>query len=318
MPEFVNPFSGKIPDRKLTKEELIRALRLDIAAEEEAVHLYKAQADATDDERAKKILIDIANEEIVHVGEFQKLLVQLSPEEVELLNKGAGEVVDKVGIVGVPESKVNENNDWNKVYLTNEKETVSYPVLINKDQERLKSFPSSRKCDFNTVSEAEENGWFIDYVVEESKKGNRKMNIFEAKDLDTYKKLLKVLGEYSDKFPGTGVSQMFDQALTSGKKILPKDKLAIEIIHHLLKTNSVASAIHKILNLRFSNLPIELRPLVKNGRSKQVAHWTREALVSDKIKDLIDWSGLGKKGYWSDTDGEKVKLHDLTQEEKDV
>ena len=48
MPEFVNPFSGKVPERKLTLEELIRAIRLNIAAEQEAVHLYMAHADATD------------------------------------------------------------------------------------------------------------------------------------------------------------------------------------------------------------------------------------------------------------------------------
>jgi len=40
MPEFVNPFSGRIPECKLTPEELIRAIRLDIAAEHEAVHAY--------------------------------------------------------------------------------------------------------------------------------------------------------------------------------------------------------------------------------------------------------------------------------------
>ena len=36
MPEFVNPFSGVVP-RKMTKGELIRAIRLNIAAEHEAV-----------------------------------------------------------------------------------------------------------------------------------------------------------------------------------------------------------------------------------------------------------------------------------------
>jgi len=40
MPEFVNPFSGKVADRQLTLGELVRALRLDLAAEHEAVHLY--------------------------------------------------------------------------------------------------------------------------------------------------------------------------------------------------------------------------------------------------------------------------------------
>jgi len=39
MPEFLNSFSGSVPERKLTIQELIRAIRLDLAAEHEAVHL---------------------------------------------------------------------------------------------------------------------------------------------------------------------------------------------------------------------------------------------------------------------------------------
>jgi rubrerythrin len=92
MPEFVNPFSGKIPERKLTSEELIRAIRLDLAAEHEAVHAYMAHADATDNAVAKAVLIDIANEERVHAGEFARLLAILTGDEDEFLNKGALEV----------------------------------------------------------------------------------------------------------------------------------------------------------------------------------------------------------------------------------
>lgn len=98
MPEFANPFSGKVPDRKLTKGELLRALRLDIAAEEEAVHLYMAHAEATDDPLAKKVLIDVADEERVHVGEFQRLIEILTAgEETQLLAQGAGEVDEMAG-----------------------------------------------------------------------------------------------------------------------------------------------------------------------------------------------------------------------------
>ena len=68
MPEFVNPFSGKVPERKLTKEELIRAIRLNIAAEHEAIHLYMAHAEATDHPLAKEVLSDIANEQRAHSG----------------------------------------------------------------------------------------------------------------------------------------------------------------------------------------------------------------------------------------------------------
>jgi rubrerythrin len=92
MPEFVNPFTGVVPGRKMTDSELLRALRLDLSAEEEAVHLYLSHADATDNELAKKVLRDIANEERVHKGEFQRLINILSKEEEDFLAEGAGEV----------------------------------------------------------------------------------------------------------------------------------------------------------------------------------------------------------------------------------
>jgi rubrerythrin len=92
MPEFVNPFSGLKPGRKMTDSELARALRLDLAAEEEAVHLYEAHADATDNKLAKKVLLDIANEERVHAGEFQRLINILLKDEEKFLAEGAEEV----------------------------------------------------------------------------------------------------------------------------------------------------------------------------------------------------------------------------------
>lgn len=92
MPEFVNPFSGMVPPRKMSKEELLRALRLNLAAEEEAVHLYLAHAEATDHPLAKKVLTDIANEEKVHVGEFLRLIEFLAEDEKKFLQQGAQEV----------------------------------------------------------------------------------------------------------------------------------------------------------------------------------------------------------------------------------
>jgi len=96
MPEFVNPFSGATTGRKLTDSELARALRLDLAAEEEAVHLYQAHADAADNELAKKVLRDIADEERVHAGEFQRLISILQKDEETLLAEGAAEVDEMV------------------------------------------------------------------------------------------------------------------------------------------------------------------------------------------------------------------------------
>jgi rubrerythrin len=92
MAEFINPFAGMAPDRKLSDRELARAIRLALAAEEEAIHLYEALADAAADPLAAKVLQDIADEESVHAGEFQELLRRLLPEEQRRLEKGAQEV----------------------------------------------------------------------------------------------------------------------------------------------------------------------------------------------------------------------------------
>jgi len=107
MPEFLNPFSGKVPDRRLTRAELIRAIRLNLAAEHEAVHLYMAHADATDHPLAKEVLVDIANEERVHAGEFARLLEILTGDEAKWLEEGRKEVDEmaaELGEAGAPEA----------------------------------------------------------------------------------------------------------------------------------------------------------------------------------------------------------------------
>lgn len=101
MPDFPDPFSGVVPDRKLTLNELVRAIRLNLAAEQEAIHLYQAHADATDNELAAAVLRDIADEEREHVGEFQRLLSILLDDEDELLADGAEEVDEMAEELGI-------------------------------------------------------------------------------------------------------------------------------------------------------------------------------------------------------------------------
>jgi len=103
MPEFLNPFSGVVP-RKMTKQELIRAIRLNLSAEQEAIHLYLAHADATDDELAKRVLIEVANEERQHAGEFLELLRRLAPDEQEYLDLGRAEVEEIAASLAAPET----------------------------------------------------------------------------------------------------------------------------------------------------------------------------------------------------------------------
>lgn len=91
MPAFANPFQGNVP-RKLTEEELIQAVRLDIASELEAIYLYDAHVQATDNETAKAVISDIRDEEKVHVGELMKLLRILDPKETDYFVSGETEV----------------------------------------------------------------------------------------------------------------------------------------------------------------------------------------------------------------------------------
>jgi rubrerythrin len=92
MPEFGSPFSGLACDRKLTHEELVRAIRFMVAAEYEAVQLYMQLAESIDDELAIEVLKDIADEERVHAGEFLRLLRHLAPDEEKFYAEGAEEV----------------------------------------------------------------------------------------------------------------------------------------------------------------------------------------------------------------------------------
>ena len=82
-----NPFVANVP-RQMSNDELAQALRVDIAGELEAIIGYEAHAMATNDERVKKILYHIADEERRHVGELQQLLYMISPREAEHTEKG--------------------------------------------------------------------------------------------------------------------------------------------------------------------------------------------------------------------------------------
>lgn len=94
--EFVHPFPNKKVGDKVTKQELITAVRLSLCAEEEATQLYDTIAEYVDDERVKKLMKDVADEEQVHIGEFQKLLDELEGDEVEKVEKGKDEAEEKI------------------------------------------------------------------------------------------------------------------------------------------------------------------------------------------------------------------------------
>lgn len=82
-----DPFVANVP-RQLSKDEIMQALRVDIAGELEAIIGYEAHAMSIDDARVKKVLMHIADEERQHVGELQQLLFMLNPNEQQMVDQG--------------------------------------------------------------------------------------------------------------------------------------------------------------------------------------------------------------------------------------
>lgn len=81
MPQ-TNPFHAMVP-RKLTDSELARAIRLDMEAELDAINLYAAHIEATDNEEAKAILHHVMDEEREHAALFWELIARLDPAQAE-------------------------------------------------------------------------------------------------------------------------------------------------------------------------------------------------------------------------------------------
>jgi hypothetical protein len=80
---------GKLDDR-----ELSRAIRLAIAAELDAIHLYELIVDSSDNEGVNRVLQDISDEEKVHSGELHELLSKLDKDSDKYLEEGRKEVQD--------------------------------------------------------------------------------------------------------------------------------------------------------------------------------------------------------------------------------
>ena len=86
---------SKIPIdlKRIKKEDLNKEiLRASIIAELDAVNLYEQMAALTENVHIKTVLLDIANEEKTHVGEFQALLLMNDKQQEKELAEGKKEV----------------------------------------------------------------------------------------------------------------------------------------------------------------------------------------------------------------------------------
>ena len=84
---------GKIKKDDLDKE----ILRAAIIGELDAINLYEEFSNMTDNEDLKSVLLDVAEEEKTHVGEFQTMLLRLDNEQEIELAKGKKEVEELTG-----------------------------------------------------------------------------------------------------------------------------------------------------------------------------------------------------------------------------
>lgn len=83
---------------KIKKDDLEKEiLRVSIMAELDATQLYEQFASMTDNEDLKAVLLDVAQEEKTHVGEFQAMLLRLDEEQAVELQKGRKEVEELTG-----------------------------------------------------------------------------------------------------------------------------------------------------------------------------------------------------------------------------
>jgi len=83
---------------KVKKEDLDKEIcRAGMIAELDAINLYEQMAAMTENEKIKKVLLDIAKEEKTHMGEFQALLLEIDEEQVKELEEGKKEVEEIKG-----------------------------------------------------------------------------------------------------------------------------------------------------------------------------------------------------------------------------
>jgi rubrerythrin len=84
--------AGEIEKMEDGEEKDKQILRLSIVAELDAVNLYERFAEITSDDHIRDVMLDVANEEKVHIGEFKALLEELDDEHEKFEDEGKEEV----------------------------------------------------------------------------------------------------------------------------------------------------------------------------------------------------------------------------------
>lgn len=90
--------AGEIEKMPKGKDRDLQILRLSMIAEIDAINLYMRFANLAQDGNIKKVMIHVANEEKVHIGEFETMMEYLDPEFEKFEEEGEQEVADETGL----------------------------------------------------------------------------------------------------------------------------------------------------------------------------------------------------------------------------
>jgi hypothetical protein len=142
------------------------------------------------------------------------------------------------------------------------------------------------------------------------------INLDEATNLNVYKQLLVLFSKFIDQYPGTGAGNIYRSIMQNGLKIVPKDKRVLDILEYIIGLGEFKS-VQELLSKSFSDLPITIRPVYKEGTRKITAFWEVDGVLYNKIIDLINIDGSGGTGKWVNEKGEKIKLMDLKIKEEE-
>lgn len=129
----------------------------------------------------------------------------------------------------------------------------------------------------------------------------------EAKDLSLYKALVKVLSDYDQEFPSTGIADIMTAVLKKKLKVLPADAVALSILQFVISNGSAPYVVNSLLNLRFSDLPQHLSPVYEKDGSVRVAFWGSGGKVNDRVVSLLN-TEKESDGHWVDQAGQKVRI----------
>jgi len=125
--------------------------------------------------------------------------------------------------------------------------------------------------------------------------------------LEIYKCLLHCFSGYADDVPASGVDSYLEKAIDRGKAVIPSDSNAQDILYLLLcSDHSDARKVHELLNFRFDDLCVDVRPLYLDEGDPACALWKRGDDVFDRVLSLLAFDG--PDGKWADPDGDAVKI----------